>query len=220
MNENCWLKDACNQIDCDKFCMRYFKLNYLYDKALISLNQRKHLNLRVDSNRNDADAFIKLKEIESDIVSFVKAGKSLYLHSNNTGNGKTSWSLRLVQAYFNSIWSKCNLECKALFINVPRFLLAIKENISDKSDYVQHIKNNIFDCDIVIWDDIGTKSITTFESDNLLSMIDARGNKTNIFTSNLNDIELHNLLGDRLTSRIVNNSVNIELFGADKRGLL
>lgn len=218
-NKDCWLQNNCNRIDCNKFCMRYFKLNYLYDSANISMNQRRHINLRPDDNNRDIDAFKKLKNIELNIEQFVKQGTNLYLHSNNTGNGKTSWALRLVQAYFNKIWFKCNLSCKALFINVPRFLLALKDNISDKNEYVQHIKDNINVCDIIIWDDIGTKSVTVFEAENLLALIDIRENKTNIFTSNLNDDELHKFLGDRLASRIVNNSINIELFGADKRGL-
>src|SRR5574344_1121260 len=41
----------------------------------------------------------------------------LMVYSTNCGNGKTSWSLRLVQAYFNKIWPKASLTCKALFIN-------------------------------------------------------------------------------------------------------
>ena len=53
-------------------------------------------------------------------------------------------------------------------------------------------------------------------------MIDGRINagKANIFSSNLNDTELHDALGDRLSSRICNLGYNIELVGGDKRGVL
>ena len=52
-------------------------------------------------------------------------------------------------------------------------------------------------------------------------MIDSRisAGKSNIFTSNLNDEELHKSLGDRLASRICNLGYNIELYGSDKRGI-
>ena len=220
-NKDCWLKEECNQKDCGSFCMRIFKLDYLYKEALISAQQRKHVSLRIDADGTDEDAFIKLKTIENSIESFIESGKNLYIHSTVCGNGKSSWALRMVQTYFNKIWLKSSLRCKALFINVPRFLLALKDNISDKSDYVQHIKENFLSCDIIIWDDIATKQTTTFESENLFSMIEARigEGKSNIFTSNLTEDELHKALGDRLYSRIVNLSTNIELNGADKRGI-
>lgn len=220
-NKDCWLKDECNQKDCDTFCMRLFKLDYLYKEALISNQQRKHVALYIDADGTDESVFIKLKNIEENIEDFIAQGKNLYIHSTNTGNGKTSWALRFIQAYFNKTWLKSSLRCKALFINVPRLLLALKENISDKSDYVTHIKSNIITADIIIWDDIATKQTTTFESEHLYSMIEARiaEGKSNIFTSNLTAEEMHNSLGDRLYSRIVNLSQDIELKGADKRGI-
>ena len=137
------------------------------------------------------------------------------------GNGKTEWALKIVQSYINKIWFKSDLSCPALFISVPRFLLALKDNLSVKSEYVEYIKHNIYNCPIVIWDDIGTKAVTSFESENLFSIIDNRisNNKANIFTSNLSDDELHKFLGDRLASRICNKDMNIEFVGADKRGL-
>lgn len=220
-NKNCWLKDRCNQKDCDTFCIRLYKLNYLYEQALIPLHQRHHLDLKVDKDGSDIEAFTALKNIENNILDFVGNGDSLWIYSSIAGNGKTSWALRMVEVYFDKIWFKSDLTCRALFINVPRFLLALKDNISERSEYISHIKENILKADLVIWDDIATKSSTVFESENLLYMLDLRNNagKSNIFTSNLNAKELHQALGDRLSSRIVSLSYNIELRGADKRGL-
>lgn len=218
-NKDCWLINECNKIDCNSFCMRHFKLNYLYDAALISLQQRKHKCLRIDADETDMDEFSFLKKQEDDILNFVALGKNLYIHSQICGNGKTSWALRLVESFFNKIWIKSPLKCRALFISVPRFLLELKSNISQKSEYVEYIKANVNDADIVIFDDIATKAATSFEHEHLLSIIDTRISmgKSNIFTSNLTEEEMHSLLGDRLTSRIINNSINIELKGADKR---
>ena len=218
-NKDCWLINECNKIDCNSFCMRHFKLNYLYDAALISLQQRKHKCLRIDADETDMNEFSFLKKQEDDILNFVASGKNLYIHSQICGNGKTSWALRLVESFFNKIWIKSPLKCRALFISVPRFLLELKSNISQKSEYVEYIKANVNDADIVIFDDIATKAATSFEHEHLLSIIDTRISmgKSNIFTSNLTEEEMHTLLGDRLTSRIINNSINIELRGADKR---
>lgn len=196
-------------------------MDYLYSMSLLSDNQRKHINLRVDADGTDMDAFKRLKYYQDNIEEFVNNGCNLYIHSKITGNGKSAWSIRLIQAYFNDIWYKTDLTCRALFINVPRFLLALKDNISQKNDYVEHVKKYILTADLVVWDEIGIKASTTFEMENLLNYINARTEcgKSNIYTSNMDGEELKALLGDRLYSRIVNLSEEVILYGQDKRGL-
>lgn len=221
-SSKCWLKDVCSQCDCNGFCVRLFKLDYLYSQANIELPQRKYKDLYTDvGNTNDKEQFTKLKAISQNIEEFVTSGGNLYIHSQICGNGKTAWALRLVQEYFNRIWYKSELKCRALFISVPKLLIALKNNIDEKDEYVQHVINNILQADLVIWDDIATKQTTVFESEHLFSMIDSRINagKANIFTSNLSDADLHTALGDRLHSRICNMSLDIEFTGSDKRGL-
>ena len=215
--DKCLKKDACES----EFCIKLFKLNSLWDNALMTDLQRKHVALRIDSDGTDKSEFLYLKDVEENISNFVTQGLNLYIYSENTGNGKTAWSLRLINAYFNTIWHKSDLTCRGLFIHVPRLLLELKDNITEKSSYIQHIKKNIIDADIVIWDEIGTKGLSSYEFENVLNMVNARidNNKSNIYTSNLNPSELKECVGDRLYSRIVNLSKNIELRGMDKRGL-
>ena len=220
-NKDCWLRGSCNHVDCGAFCLRRFKLDFLYNEALMSMKQRARVPLRLDSDGLDKDNFDYLASIERNITKFVDSGGSLYIYSSTTGNGKTSWALRMIQAYLNEIWYDSALECRALFINVPRYLLAIKDNISEKSDYVAHIKANALDADLVVWDEVGTKGLTQFEHENILNLINARIDlgKANIYTSNLSDEELHMAVGDRLYSRIAILSDGVELLGSDKRAL-
>ena len=113
------------------------------------------------------------------------------------------------------------MSCKALFIDVPTFLLAAKSNITSPNEYFNHVMSNVMDADLVIFDDIGTKNSTVFEHEHLFSIINNRlsANKTNIYTSNLTDSELQQALGARLASRICNTSINIWFEGGDKRHL-
>jgi DNA replication protein DnaC len=218
--QNCFLFDNCSRKDCNKdFCIRKYKMDSLYSAALMTEAQKKHIILRVDEDGTDLEQFKQLAAIEQNIVSFVCEGKNLYLHSANCGNGKSSWSLRLVEAYFNKIWARTEVKCRVLFISVPRFLLALKDNITAKNAYVEYIKENVLEADLVVWDDIAAKMGSEFELTHLLNIIDNRLalNKSNIYTSNLNRQQLYTALGERLTSRIANMSVDIELFGADKR---
>jgi len=218
----CFLREVCNGKDCDKdFCLRKYKMDSLYSAALMTESQKKHITLRVDEDGTDLEQFKQLAAIEQDILAFVNEGKNLYLHSANCGNGKSSWSLRLAEAYFNKIWVRTEVKCRVLFISVPRFLLALKDAISSKNAYVDYIKDNVLEADLVIWDDIAAKMGSEFELTHLLNIIDNRLalGKSNIYTSNLNRQQLYTALGERLTSRIANMSTDIELFGADKRVL-
>ena len=99
--------------------------------------------------------------------------------------------------------------------------MAIKDNISNKSTYIEYIKENVLEADLVVWDDLGNKMGSEFELSHLLSIIDNRITlgKSNIYTSNLTRQQLYSALGERLTSRVANMSIDIELFGSDKRNL-
>ena len=228
-SNDCWMKSYCKkgcdaQSSCnqnDEYCVKLFKLNYLFEQSMIPKNLWVKQDLRLDSSRIDENVFVCLSNVQKHILDFVHNGNNLYLYSSITGNGKTAWAIRLLQAYLHSIWYNSDLICKVLFINVPKYLLSIKDNISNINNYAEFIKNNVDIADIVVWDDIGTKVATSFEHENLLSIIDNRMNnsKSNIFTSNVSPIDFKNLFGDRLYSRVINFSTCLEFKGIDKRNL-
>lgn len=218
--DKCWLFDRCNHKDCEApFCLRKFKLDQLYRLALLSEQQKKHIELKVDADGTDLPEFRRLAQMLKDTPGFVADGKNLFLHSSNCGNGKTTWAVRFLQNYLDTLWHKTDLRCRALFISVPRFLLALKENISEKNDYASFIKENVMDADVVVWDDIAAKVGSEFQLNHLLGLIDGRLalGKANIYTSNLSSKNMEAALGARLASRICNYAIDIELHGADKR---
>lgn len=71
----------------------------------------------------------------------------------------------------------------------------------------------------MIWDDIGANKLSDFDYTQLLSYIDQRklNFKSNIYTGNLNREQLLDYVGTRLTSRIWNDSIKVELVGIDRR---
>ena len=221
---NCYLSEFCkahknNKCPYPEFCIKKFKEDKFFDLALISDVQRKNVELYLDSTNSDYAEFVKLNNIKKNIEEFVLTGKNLYIFSTMTGNGKTSWAIKLLQAYISNIWYKKEISCVGLFISVPRYLLSIKDAISNNNEYAKHIKENVLNADLVIWDDIATKNMTEFETENVLSIIDARINlgKSNIFTSNITNKELQLYIGDRLSSRILGTSEPVEFRGLDKR---
>ena len=214
-NENCEFQEE------EKFCVKKYKLDSLYGQACLSDAQKKKVDLRIDSSGADREEFLRLKEIQENIEKFVEDGNNLYIYSEICGNGKTEWSVRLLQQYFSNIYWKCSMDCHGLFVNVPRFFLSLKNNIVKTDEYAEHIKECILKADIVVWDDVGTKGITEFENENMLSIVDTRLNngRSNIFTSNISPIVLSDVIGQRLSSRILNFSEIIHFTGKDKRNL-
>ena len=68
----CYLYEQCNHKDCDKFCLRKYKMDSLYSAALMTESQKKHITLRVDEDGTDLEQFKQLAEIEKNIISFIK----------------------------------------------------------------------------------------------------------------------------------------------------
>jgi len=220
--DKCPYYASCSHKTCDDMiCIKKCKLDELYKASDLSEKQKIKEILRIDDDNRDLEAFTLLADIEKNINRFVNEGFNLYLHSSICGNGKTSWATRLVQAYFNQNWAKLDISCHVLFISTPSYLNALKRNMSVRDEYAMFINQHIYDAELVVWDDIASKNGSEYDLDQLFNVLNRRlqSGKANIFTSNLKDEELYNALGPRLASRISRESINIELFGKDKRNL-
>ena len=131
-SSDCYIQSSCKKF-CNKqcgdseltYCPRLSKIDFLYNEALIPLKQRKRFPLRVDADGTDTAVFKQLKSVELNIEKFIETGSNLFIYSQTCGNGKTAWSIRLLQAHIENIWYKSDLTCRGLFISVPRYLLAI-----------------------------------------------------------------------------------------------
>ena len=207
-----------------EFNVKEFKFNYLLDKAMMEGKQRKDVPLLLDSNKIDLEPYRKLKEISKDIKNYVNNGKNILIYSKFTGNGKTEWSKKLLFSWFKAIAMETPLECRGLFVSLPRLINAMKSNITKPDDYYNYINEHIRDVDVVVWDELNYKDLSnnksTFEHDYLLDIISYRHSigKTNIYTSNYDLDTMAASLGTRLSSRIIGESIQIEFKGNDKRG--
>lgn len=218
---NCWYRGKCNleKINCQENCLRFNNMNILTKNSRLPIDLQYPIILEPDYV--DMDAFKNLDTLKDNIEEFVNKGMNLYLWSEGTGNGKTTWASKLLMSYFNRIWVFSQLKCRGLYLYAPTYLNALKTqylNNNSLSDYVQDVKN----ADLIVLDDLGVGKLTDFDRNNLLDVIDYRLNnhKSIIFTSNLNRQGITDLFGDRLSSRIYNSSIVIRLRGRDRRGEL
>ena len=213
-NEKCWYKEVCSQ-ECTSSCLRYTEMKYLMDNSGIPSSRQypKPLN-----GGSDYDAFCYLADIKNDIVNFVKNGENLYICSNNTGNGKTSWAIKLMLKYFDEVWAGNGFRTRGMFVHVPTLLNQLK---NFDSPLPQEYKENLVKADLIIWDDIASVPISNYDNSQLLSYIDQRAlnDKSNIYTGNITNIDdLEKTVGSRLASRVWNSSEIVKFVGLDRRG--
>ena len=212
---NCIYKEVCNQ-ECSEACIRYIEIKSLLEQSNVPEARQGIITLIPDNC--DYDSFCVLADIKNNIKDFVDNGENLYIVSRNTGNGKTTWSIKLMLKYFDEIWAGNGLRCRGVFIHVPTFLLKCKD-FDNKDNEFNEMKSNLLAVDLVIWDDIGSTGMSNYDLSQLLMYVDQRilSKKANIFTGNLLSGDLEKSLGSRLASRIWNTSEVVEFHGKDKR---
>jgi DNA replication protein DnaC len=219
--ERCWYKEVCDLYgteECYAGCIRYLEMFYLMEQS--GLPSKRQSPILLIPQDIDEEEFEKLSKIKKRIVKFVETGENLYLYSTNSGNGKTTWAIKLLLSYFDKIWSGNGFECKGVFIHTPTFLLDLKKSISKPTASLETKLEFINSVPLVIWDDVVVSDVSNYDYNTLLSYIDQRimKNLSNIYTSNLNKDGLEEIVGPRLASRLFNGSkYQIELKGQDRR---
>lgn len=213
--EDCIFSEVCDN-ECKSFCLRYSEMKFMLDNSGIPKSKQK-FNRLIPSDC-DIPAFKLLASFQNNIIKFVDKGCNLYLHSDNCGNGKTTWAIKLLMQYFYEMWAGNGFIKRGLFISVPSFITAHKNNITKANYELMNILDDLLTVDIVVWDDIAVSQLTDYETSILLSYIDQRtlNDKSNIFTGNINPDTLNEKVGERLSSRILSGYI-VELKGGDNR---
>lgn len=215
INEKCWYKEVCLYRKCTG-CLRFLEMNYLIEHS--GIPKIKHLPpILHPSNDKDKVLFKKLAKAKNNILTTVNNGENIYITSSNTGNGKTSWAIKILLKYFDEIWAGNGLKTRGLFVHVPTLLMELKDfNNPLTKEYKELLKN----CDLVVWDDIASTDLSGYDYSQLMIFIDYRilAEKSNIYTGNITDKkDLEQSVGTRLASRIYNRCTVFEITGEDER---
>lgn len=213
MRRDCFHQKICTN-KCTASCERFrFFNNQLELSNLPAMYKKPFVIYKVDADGNTYD---KLNDFKGDkLVKHVNQGKNIYICSTTCGNAKTTWAAKIMLRYIDRTWYGSYDYTRALFVNVPTFLIDIK-NFGNVPEYINRIK----DADLVVWDDLAFNKLTDYEHEQLLQFIDYRiaNNKSNIYTSNITNYEtLKAMIGGRLASRIFNGSSVFEFKSDDFR---
>ena len=213
-NTDCWYASVCQE-DCSN-CIVYPQMKWQFDNS--GLPKSKYMPIRLVPESIDRGAFRQLANIRQNIDEFVEQGKNLYICSKYFGNGKTSWAIKMLQTYFHYVAEGNLFNVKGMFVSTSDLLLKLKDFDNPlKTEYKENLKS----CDLLILDDIAVAGVSQYDYLQLFALLDSRmlAEKSTIFTSNVNTKEdLIKVVGDRIASRVWNNSTIIELRGGDRRG--
>ncbi|MCR5321142.1 MAG: ATP-binding protein [Lachnospiraceae bacterium] len=145
-------------------------------------------------------------------LDFDKEPKSL-LFTGTVGTGKTFLSNCIAKALLDSYHSVLYFSAVDLFQNLSQAVF------SKDKDGLYSFYEDLYNCDLVIIDDLGTELANSFVGSQLFSLINERQlrSKAILISTNLGLGELTDRYGERVVSRIVSNFTTLEITGPDIR---
>ena len=152
-----------------------------------------------------------MAECEEFIRTFDTEFKNLFFYGD-TGVGKTFLSHCIAKELIDTTHS-------VIYFSAFELFDVFAKSTFEKEAEAQNIHPYIFDCDLLIIDDLGTELTNSFVSSQLFLCINERLNrkKSTIISTNLPINTFADTYSERIFSRITSNYMMMKLFGDDIR---
>lgn len=198
-------------------CFRAAEIELIYEQSHIK-NMLKTENFNFLSYDyyvgEDLEKFTKAVQICQNFVeSFHRDYRNLFFYGT-VGTGKSFLSCCVAK----ELMDKGNL---VIYFSASQLFDTLSKSTFDKdsAEALSGISEDIYDCDLLIIDDLGTELTNSFVSSRLFSCLNNRHmrKKATIITTNLSLGELRDKYSDRIFSRITSNYIVCKLTGPDIR---
>lgn len=156
-----------------------------------------------------------VKGIKAYINNFANETGNIYI-CGDVGRGKTFLINSIAKELLDRNYSVVYMTSTKLF----KFLNDYHWAFEDRREGLESQYEMIFDCDLLIIDDLGAETHRSTDQSNLFDVVNERMNKglPIILSSNFNEDMIGEIYGPRVFSRILgNNSKTYEIFGEDLR---
>ena len=205
-------------------CFKQAAINIVYKQSNINniLSKENFDAFDLDVYDNDyfedgselsarANAEIALEKATNFVQNFREKGGNLLL-LGRTGCGKTFMSNCIAKALLDQGIS-------VIYFTSSEIFRVFEEQTFKKNANVAELHDHIFDCDLLIIDDLGTEFQNSFTTARLFQCLNERllRNKSTIISTNLKLEELRDTYSERITSRVFSNYEVIKLIGNDIR---
>lgn len=172
----CWYNAVCDLStgeNCSKtqICVRYLEMDYLVTSS--GIPKHRQIPVQLVPEEQDYNQFCELADWKDNVVKNISMGKNLYIGSKHTGNGKTSWAIKILLKYFDSVWAGNGFVQRGAFIYVPTFLAKLKDFDNVDKEF-NELKSVLSDLDVVVWDDIGSNNLSNYDLSQMCNYIDQR----------------------------------------------
>lgn len=178
-----------------------FSFDYYSDKDINPATGLSSLNTARDAVRKCHDF----------IEHFDDTFSNLYFYGD-TGIGKTFLSNCVAKELMDQGYS-------VIYFTAFQLFDILSKGVFQKDEDAVLTHQNIFDCDLLIIDDLGTELTNSFTTSQLFLCLNERilRKKSTIISTNLGMNQLADIYSERVLSRISSNYTLIKLFGADIR---
>lgn len=209
-------------------CILYNKDGHWYSKRCDCQNAKEIKNLvEISSipkrflNKTVSEYIVEDelgKLLKENVVSYVNGfkeykekGTGLYIYSAEKGTGKTHLACAIGIALINAYKEKVK------FVTLSDLLIKLKSSFENDNEKEL---NKYRKTDLLIIDDIGTEKITKWVEEMIFNIIDYREKNMlpTIYTSNCKVKELK--YDDRVKSRIMGNSLEVQAPIKDRRSVI
>ena len=145
------------------------------------------------------------------IDNFENKPKNIFFYGN-TGVGKTFLSNCIAKELLDAGYS-------VIYFTAFQLFDILSKGVFEKDADAIAAHQNIFDCDLLIIDDLGTELSNSFTTSQLFLCVNERilRRKSTIISTNLNLEQIAEIYSERTLSRISSNYSFIKLFGDDIR---
>lgn len=155
------------------------------------------------------DAFAACQDF---VHTFERQHRNLFLYGD-VGVGKTFLSNCIAKELMDAGFS-------VIYYSAPSFFNMLAKSTFHKNDAdAQNVYDYVYDCDLLIIDDLGTEFTNSFVTSQLFTCINERllGRKSTVISTNLSLDSLADLYTERSFSRITSNYTMLKLIGDDIR---
>ena len=198
-------------------CFRQLEISLLYEQSNIEemIEKENFSTLSYEYYKGeDLQRFENAVNISKDFVSGFKNHYQNLFFYGTVGTGKSFLSGCIAKELLSSGHSVIYFSAGGLFENLSRYSFDTKSK-----ETLYNFYKDLYNCDLVIIDDLGTEVTNSFVTSQLFGLLNERHlrQKSTIISTNLSLEELRDRYSDRIFSRITSNYTICKLTGPDIR---
>lgn len=198
-------------------CFRQMEITLLYEQSNIQQMIAKENFSTLSYQYYEGEDLTRFQNAVNVSKNFVSGFKSEYhnlLFYGSVGTGKSFLSGCIAKELLSQGYSVIYFSANSLFESLAQYTYDTK-----LKEALYNFYKDLYNCDLVIIDDLGTEVTNAFVTSQLFSLLNERHlrQKSTIISTNLNLVEVKERYSERIFSRISSNYSICKLTGVDIR---